>query len=723
MDRGYISAHDFIKLSPDLSLVILSPSLAILRGEVRKSAVHGLVPVTILQHAEQCTNLAQIKKALGEMYSQTEVIQALAFLLDRSYVTLSVKDVSNAALWAALGVSAEQVDDRMRAVKLCVTGDDHSILKRKLAQKGLLVTSARKANLHVFVTGDATSEYWAGVNQKKLMLQSSWCLLQLSGTEMLLGPVFSKSSGCWRCFAHNHLHNRPVDRFLRSNHIDWTIIPPLISDALFELASLEIAKWVVLGEKSELSDHLIRLSVLHLSVSRHRARARPQCMDCGCSEHLDPARKPTCPDFTEPEERYTTSGGVRHHHPTTTVREWKKLVDPMLGIVSSCVSAPSTLNLKFCIATTDIGGLDTSYQGLRRALAFRAFGKGATEDEAQASALGEAIERYSIVFQGNEIRRNSTFSAFWTNEAIDPSSCLLMSDAQYVSSAGNLERFRPDKAREWSPLWSLTEQDWRWLPTEYLYFSYPVTRSVCPADSNGLAAGNTISEAVVQGFLELIERDAFAIWWANRIHPPIYVREEIYTLSLDEQLKVYTSMRRKIEFLDLTHDAAIPVVLALSWCESECGGQQILFAAGAHFDARIAALRAIGEINQKLTAIESGWKPAAQLAHWLETARIQDYPQLSSGTMARTPSIKIGENHSLVQACVDAARRINVNLLVLNATRPDIGVPVVKVVCPGLRHYWPRYAPGRLYDVPVQLGWREWSLSENELDPPPAMVL
>jgi len=40
------------------------------------------------------------------------------------------------------------------------------------------------------------------------------------------------------------------------------------------------------------------------------------------------------------------------------------------------------------------------------------------------------------------------------------------------------------------------------------------------ADSNGCAAGNTLEEAIVQGFLELVERDAYAIWWYNRLQRP-----------------------------------------------------------------------------------------------------------------------------------------------------------------------------------------------------------
>jgi len=39
------------------------------------------------------------------------------------------------------------------------------------------------------------------------------------------------------------------------------------------------------------------------------------------------------------------------------------------------------------------------------------------------------------------------------------------------------------------------------------------------------------------------------------------------------------------------------------------------------------------------------------------------------------------------------------------------------VIVPGLRHFYRRYGPGRLYDVPVKLGWLERPLAESELTP------
>ena len=62
-------------------------------------------------------------------------------------------------------------------------------------------------------------------------------------------------------------------------------------------------------------------------------------------------------------------------------------------------------------------------------------------------------------------------------------------------------------------------------------------------------------------------------------------------------------------------------------------------------------------------------------------------------------------------------------VLVLDQTRPDIGLPAIQVIVPGLRHFRPpRLAPGRLYDVPVQLGWLRAPLAEDQLNPTPMFL-
>jgi len=81
-----------------------------------------------------------------------------------------------------------------------------------------------------------------------------------------------------------------------------------------------------------------------------------------------------------------------------------------------------------------------------------------------------------------------------------------------------------------------------------------------------------------------------------------------------------------------------------------------------------------------------------------------------------------GDLRDDVLTCAEITRRCGLDMLVLDQTRPDIGLSVAKVVIPGLRHFWLRLAPGRLYDVPVKLGWRDHPCREDELNPIPIFV-
>ena len=100
--------------------------------------------------------------------------------------------------------------------------------------------------------------------------------------------------------------------------------------------------------------------------------------------------------------------------------------------------------------------------------------------------------------------------------------------------------------------------------------------------------------------------------------------------------------------------------------------------------------------------------------------RLQDHAYLMpAGTPAVPRASTFGglDTREQVLACVEAVRRAGLDFLVLDQTRPDIGVPVARVTVPGMRHFYRRFAPGRLYDVPVKLGWRDRPTPESELNP------
>ena len=277
-------------------------------------------------------------------------------------------------------------------------------------------------------------------------------------------------------------------------------------------------------------------------------------------------------------------------------------------------------------------------------------------------------------------------------------------------------------------MWSLTQGRHRYLPTSLLYYDVPSQGggAFCQGNSNGCAAGNTIEEAILQGFLELVERDCVAIWWYNRLNRPALDLESFGDEYLAESQARYRALERELWALDLTGDLGIPVFAAVSR-RMDGGEERILYGFGAHFDPRIAALRAVCELNQMMPLFQDpgSGEPEDEkvwIVPWLKHARLADHPHLAPDPTAASRSMShyAVPDTGDVRDKVEHGRRLvearGLELLVLDQTRPDIGMPVARVIVPGLRHYWQRFAPGRLYEVPVAMGWAEKPLSETALN-------
>jgi ribosomal protein S12 methylthiotransferase accessory factor len=250
--------------------------------------------------------------------------------------------------------------------------------------------------------------------------------------------------------------------------------------------------------------------------------------------------------------------------------------------------------------------------------------------------------------------------------------------------------------------------------------------------SNGNASGNNLEEAVLQGFCELVERDAVALWWYNRLRKPrvaLESFEEPYLLNL---MHYYRTLGREAWALDITSDLGIPVFVAA--CRL-CAGpeERILFGLGCHLDARVALQRAFAELNQMLAMGQQGEDPSvaiedAETLSWFKNATLGNQHYLAPDETAASkrfedyPSLSTGDLLEDIHLCRRIVEERGMEMLVLDQTRPEIQMPVVKVIVPGLRHFWARFATGRLYDVPVEMGWQERALTEEELNPIPVFV-
>ena len=354
-----------------------------------------------------------------------------------------------------------------------------------------------------------------------------------------------------------------------------------------------------------------------------------------------------------------------------------------------------------------------------------AAGTGMDRRAAVVSCLFETAERCSQIHQGDEPARIAAFDEI-ADKAIHPDAILMPGDpahdsAEAPSASTPIVPLPLDLPISWSEARDLGSGTTRWLPTDICYRSAGrAGRSwTCPADSSGCSTGRSQEDIAVRGFLELVERDAVSIWWYNRILRPRVPFAIADHPSIRSIVGWQRRRGRRFHLLDLTSDLEIPVVAAVSCAED---GRGIAVGFGVGFEQGAAAMRASLEMMQFQVMIEFslGYRddghaadasPATEKARsWFETVSIATESHLlpsDSGVMdgpapalASSSAPEVQLNH-----CLAIAARHGLDLLFIDMTRPWIGVPAGRVLVPGLRSLRPRFGAGRLFDVPVKLGW------------------
>ena len=735
------AGKEILQFAPNFTAYVLPPDVVCLYSEDRKFFLHGELYCALASAIGK--NGRSLRELVGQLeldFPSDKINEALKRLLERRYVvSLSSSSASTVAgYWSSLGLPPEMAEKNLANCRVRIQSIDvqgAAELGAALSELGVRVVKS-SPDLTVTLVNDYLERQLAELNRQRVSDKTPWLLVQPSGAFPLVGPVFIPGeSACWTCLFDRMIRNREVKGFLDRGPARPVAVSSLVRNAVgqsgIQLAALEIAKAIATGFRTELRDHIVSLDLPGATIAKHYVAARPQCPTCGRKKLRDPRRAPVPIEPGPGAKLVMTSGGYRTVSSRATVARFRKHVSPLTGVVTRLerIEADLPMNTNF-FAQHNFSAPARNVDELRAGLSGGSFGKGSTAEQGEASALMEAIERYSGIYQSDEIRLTRRFTDFAPGDAILPNDVLLFSEAQSQPDETQTDdshqqmipaRFDQSAKIEWSPVWSLRDQRFRYLPTSILYFFYSGPAAF-HADSNGCAAGNTLEEAIVQGFLELVERDSYAIWWYNRLQRPevdLSQFDDSYVRDLQTQL---AETGRRLWVLDITSDLGVPTYVAiLHWMQN--GQENIEFGSGAHFDKRIALLRALTELNQFLSiGLMGGGTGEKSSLDGITPLRLEEHPFLTPGgnpTVQSEDGLKVplDNTRGQVDACVNIAKRAGLDFLVLDQTRPDVEVPVVRVIVPGLRHFYLRFAPGRLYDVPVKLGWLDRPLSESELTP------
>ncbi len=342
----------------------------------------------------------------------------------------------------------------------------------------------------------------------------------------------------------------------------------------------------------------------------------------------------------------------------------------------------------------EISGLDRIgipvYSAIRPASAKGAIsvyaGKGATPTEAKVSVMMEAVERYSSEFQKPDKKRVvlGTYSDVSDGKvAIDPTSLIL---------PGVL---LPNARVDWIDGFDLMHKKEVLLPCNAVFHPYLAPFKLFRSNTNGLASGNTLEEAIFHGLMEVVERDALSVAEASR-NPGL----EITLIKKDglafELFEKFGKANVEVRLWYLPTDTGIPTVLAATDDRELLDPSLLVMGVGTHMDSRIAVLRALTEVAQsRATQIQGaredtdrekvvrtiGYERMKRMnRHWYgestEKASLKDLPDLSTDSHKGD----IERAVKMLEGIVDA-------VVVVDLTRADIGIPVVRIAVPGLEMY------------------------------------
>lgn len=351
-------------------------------------------------------------------------------------------------------------------------------------------------------------------------------------------------------------------------------------------------------------------------------------------------------------------------------------------------------------------------------------------DKALEKAIGEAVERYCSATLNKPILKAKAQELDYTLDLYSITRCLsnqlTNEDLIYKKVSDELDLYWVQGKNE------LTGQE-TWIPTDLVYlgnfFNAKVIRDIT---STGLAAGSTLDDAVKNGLLECIERDAFVIMWLNRLSMPQINIESINNDKIIRAISQIRSMELDITILDITNDLRVASFLTIIRSNK---APYITMGASTDLDPEKAIFDSILEssccynlnvtkyldvnyskiVNNHLSTF-TNFNHHSDLYAFHENWDVVDF--LFQGKVVdlyRDDVVYITEK----EECLQYIQELGIDLYTVDITTNDVrkeGLFVIRTVMPQLaflevRH--PMLDCQRINNVPVKLGYNTENLNQH----------
>jgi YcaO-like protein with predicted kinase domain len=377
-------------------------------------------------------------------------------------------------------------------------------------------------------------------------------------------------------------------------------------------------------------------------------------------------------------------GTHRTRRPVDTVRDFGRLAD-VCGITRLAdITGLDCLGVPVCAA------IRPASKSLVVSL-----GKGLDRDAAMASALMEAIETWHA-----EKITPDVFGV--TREELWRTGCNAADTAALPQAPDSTASTEP---RSWIRGRILATGQEILVPFETVSMDFTANADTALLrSSNGLASGNHPDEALFHALCEVIERDGEALWRDS----PDFRRLDLHTVTdrnCQGLIKRIIQAKMQIAAWDITSDVGIPAYGCLILPSDDAPDWATIGVHdgfGCHLSPAVALARAITEAAQTRLTYISGSR---------DDVLPDDIAKANDPELARQVRIDLGKIEATeefrpepavspsftedIAVITDALSTAGADdVICVDLTRPELGVPVVKVLVPGLEGPWEQSVPG-----------------------------
>ena len=358
--------------------------------------------------------------------------------------------------------------------------------------------------------------------------------------------------------------------------------------------------------------------------------------------------------------------------PSETVARFKEKADQInmdiLAYTQRIDNGRLDIPVYFSVCGKDAAALTTTKKQM---------GKGATPEQAEASATIELAERFSFFSFKNtpdnfrhakypEVKQDALPYEMIANSVHDTSDDLDKAKALFDKLNLNWT-WGHDLTRD-KPV--LVPFDWFYTINEF----------------NGTSAGNCIEEALCQGICEVVERHVSSLVSKNRLSAPLIDPKSAKDPMVMEMLQKYEKAGIRLAISDFTLNMGIPTVAVLAYDPATFPEKsEIVWTAGTTPDPEKALSRALTEVAQLAGDFNTGSNYVASGLPKFNALKEADYVINAPETipLQKLPDISDNNIKIEIQNCLANLKKQDMNVIAVNTTHPRLAIPAFYTIVPG----------------------------------------